>query len=398
MPSTTDATDATQSSVHLDAIRGAAALVVLAGHNSDLYFSSVNGRPNEASHAPGSQITRPDLAPPKKAQITIGNEAVMIFFVLSGFLVGGGVIRSLRQNTWSWKNYLIKRMTRLWVVLIPALVFGVALDFAGLHLHPLPTSIYAAPPQQSVVHDVAGHLRPIVILGNAIFLQGSQVGTAGTNDSLWSLSNEFWYYMAFPIILLVFSRKQAPWLRVVYLLSFGAIGLLVGKNISLLFFVWVLGAVVSVIPLKIPYGIARIIGGTLALSLPIVFVVIRRAPISYRAAQWAIALYFAIVLYLLLHQTHRARNGIYQSIAGFFSRMSYSTYLVHMPVAVFLCAYLNSPWRRWERSPGNLAIFSGTCLILILSGYVFYLAFEANTDKVRKLLFSDVRREKHLPT
>jgi peptidoglycan/LPS O-acetylase OafA/YrhL len=398
MPTTKDATDATQSSVHLDAIRGAAALVVLLGHNRDLYFSSLNGDQNDANGVVSGQTLGAGQAPAAKGQITIGNEAVMIFFVLSGYLVGGGVIRALRHNTWSWKNYLTKRLTRLWVVLIPALLLGVALDFAGLHLYPSPTSIYAGPPQQSVVHDVAEHLRLSVIAGNAIFLQGSRVSTAGSNDSLWSLSNEFWYYIAFPAVLLAFRKNQAPWLRGVYLLFFAAIALLVGKNISILFFIWVLGALVSVIPLRVPRSAAKIIGSTLAILIPVVFVVVRRAHLPYLAAQWIVASYFAFVLYLLLHQTQRAGEGIYANIARFFSRISYTLYLVHLPLAIFLCAYINDPWHRWDKTPRNLAIFLGSNVGLVLFSYLFYLAFEANTDRVRQLLFHRSVREKHLPT
>ncbi len=398
MPTTKDATDATQSSVHLDAVRGAAALVVLLGHNRDLYFSSLNGDQGDVSGVVSGQTLRAGQAPAAKAQITIGNEAVMIFFVLSGYLVGGGVIRALRHNTWSWKNYLTKRLTRLWVVLIPALLLGVALDFAGLHLHPSSASIYAGPPQQSVVHDVAEHLRPIVIAGNAVFLQGSRISTAGSNDSLWSLSNEFWYYIAFPVVLLAFKKNQPAWLRCIYLLFFAAVGLLVGKNISLLFFIWVLGALVSVIPLRVPRSTAKITGSALAILLPIVFVAVRRAHLPYLAAQWIVASYFAIVLYLLLHQTQRAGEGIYASVARFFSRISYTLYLVHLPLAIFLCAYINDPWHRWDKTPRNLAIFLGSNVGLVLFSYLFYLAFEANTDRVRQFLFHRSVREKHLPT
>jgi peptidoglycan/LPS O-acetylase OafA/YrhL len=146
--------------------------------------------------------------PQGKGQITIGNEAVMIFFVLSGYLVGGGVLRALSRNTWSWRDYLIKRLTRLYVVLIPALLLGVALDFAGLYLRPSPTSIYAGPPGQTLLHDVADRLTLPVIAGNAVFLQGARVRTAGTNVSLWSLTNEFWYYIAFQVLLLALSKKK----------------------------------------------------------------------------------------------------------------------------------------------------------------------------------------------
>ena len=51
-----------------------------------------------------------------------GYQAVMVFFVLSGYFISSTVLRSINENRWSWSDYLIKRVTRLWIVLIPALV------------------------------------------------------------------------------------------------------------------------------------------------------------------------------------------------------------------------------------------------------------------------------------
>jgi peptidoglycan/LPS O-acetylase OafA/YrhL len=136
----------TMSSVHLDAIRGAAALVVLLGHTRDLFFSSLTA----AFSAP--EVTAAAL-PFRRVtgSVTIGNEAVIIFFVLSGYLVGGSAIRDMRNNRWSWSRYLVQRATRLWIVLLPALLLGVAVDHLGLQLLAGPHSIYSCPASQTLV-------------------------------------------------------------------------------------------------------------------------------------------------------------------------------------------------------------------------------------------------------
>lgn len=331
--------------------------------------------------------------------ITVGNEAVIVFFVLSGYLVGGSAIKAVQRNRWSWKTYLIKRLTRLWVVLIPALIFGVALDFAGIHHFSAPTAIYAGPPGQRLVSkDLSNKLTAPVIAANAVFLQSIRTRTAGTNDSLWSLANEFWYYIAFPLFLLSLRKGEKPVLRGAYLLAAVGIALFVGRTIDELFFVWVLGALLAVVPLRMPLRAAKIAGGLTALALPIWFVLVRRAPLSLYGAEWMVAVYFAIVLYLILHQTEGSRAGIYRTVSSFFSRISYTLYLVHLPLAVFICASLNNPWHHWSKSPKNLALFGVLNVFLILFAYVFYLAFEANTDRVRVALFHRDMPERHLPT
>jgi peptidoglycan/LPS O-acetylase OafA/YrhL len=333
---TTDAADTTQSSVHLDAIRGAAALVVVVWHNRDGYFSSVFGKHENAAALSTSQAIPAGIGTSRMEQLTIGNEAVMIFFVLSGYLVGGGVIRAVRRGIWSWKDYLLKRLTRLWVVLIPALLLGVALDFAGLYLHQSGTSIYAGPPGQNMTHvGLASRLTFSVIAGNAVFLQGARINVAGTNGPLWSLTNEFWYYIAFPLLLLALSKKQKLWIRFVYVLMFAAIGVLVGSDVSVLFFIWILGALLSVIPLRVSRVISKVMAGIMAAFLPILFSMAPRFSLPATVARLFVAIYFLMFLYLLLHRTERARDGVYRKISEFFSHISYTLYLVDPEKVIF---------------------------------------------------------------
>ena len=53
-----------------------------------------------------------------------GLDAVFAFFVVSGFWIGKSVLGRLAGGTWSWHGYLVDRLSRLLVVLVPALVLG----------------------------------------------------------------------------------------------------------------------------------------------------------------------------------------------------------------------------------------------------------------------------------
>ena len=61
----------------------------------------------------------------------IHREGVAIFFAVSGFLVGGGVWRSLRRSRFDAKVYFASRFARIYVVLLPALVLTLLLDRIG---------------------------------------------------------------------------------------------------------------------------------------------------------------------------------------------------------------------------------------------------------------------------
>jgi peptidoglycan/LPS O-acetylase OafA/YrhL len=393
-PSPSPARQGAISSVHLNAIRGAAALVVLLGHTRSLFFSSLTA----ADHVSITSHSVRQSASSGAGPITMGNEAVIIFFVLSGYLVGGSTIRDLKNGRWSWKKYLVLRLTRLWVVLLPALLFGIAVDQGGLHMFQGTHSVYTGPPGLCLVPcNIADRVSPAIVAGNALFLQKIFVNTAGSNSALWSLANEFWYYLAFPICLLA-AQKDRPLLRrAFYLALLLSIAALVGQEIVLLFFVWSLGALISVLPLKMPRS-ARKFGafGFTALFLVVVLLV-RRAHLSLHSAEWMIAVWFAVVLYMVLHRTEPARASIYKSVADFFSRISYTLYLVHLPLAVFLCACINTPWHQWGKEPSQLAMFLLLNVVLVFFSYTFYLLFEANTDRIRRVLFYGRIPELHLP-
>jgi peptidoglycan/LPS O-acetylase OafA/YrhL len=378
----------TISSVHLNAIRGAAALVVLLGHTRNLFFSSLTGSTNSAIGrliTSGSVGHSPAYDP---SQVTIGNEAVIIFFVLSGYLVGGSAIRDVTRGRWSWKRYLFQRSTRLWIVLLPALLFGTAIDSIGLRMFAGEHSIYACPAGQTLVPcNLAARVEPKVVAANAFFLQTILVETAGSNNALWSLANEFWYYLAFPMVLLAAQAGQPKSRRVFYLVLLLLTGVVAGKSIVSLFFVWLLGALISILPLRIPRKTLNLAAGSLALLLPLSMVFIRRAHIPRYLAEWMVAILFSIALYLVLHRREPAKPGIYMSLAGFFSRISYTMYLVHLPLAVLLCAFINTPWHPWDRSMPHLLLFLLLNGVLVSLSYLFYLAFEANTDSIRHLIF-----------
>jgi len=89
-------------SVHLDALRGFAALSVLLNHWRDALFVDY---PRLAHHNPLTAVAY--------LVAGLGHQWVIVFFVLSGYLVGGSVLRSVSAGRWSWRSYLLARLTRL---------------------------------------------------------------------------------------------------------------------------------------------------------------------------------------------------------------------------------------------------------------------------------------------
>lgn len=107
--------------VPLDVLRAIAALAVVLQHVRTLVMMDFD----DVAHNPMQSVLYGVSA--------LGHQAVVLFFVLSGFWVGGSLIRSVQRNTFRWSGYMVNRITRLGIVLMPALVLTMVLDLIGRH-------------------------------------------------------------------------------------------------------------------------------------------------------------------------------------------------------------------------------------------------------------------------
>src|SRR5579859_1562974 len=114
-------TASSPSFIHLDMARGLAALAVLLGHLRSFVFVSYGDLP---SHTPLDTLVW--------LVTGFGHQAVMIFFVLSGFFITRSIVVDDRGRGFSWPIYLTKRLTRLWIVLVPCLMLTVLWDRVGM--------------------------------------------------------------------------------------------------------------------------------------------------------------------------------------------------------------------------------------------------------------------------
>jgi peptidoglycan/LPS O-acetylase OafA/YrhL len=365
------------ASIHLNAIRGLAALVVVAGHERGLIFSS----PTAALAGPPAT----DPALQASDAITIGHEAVMVFFVLSGYLVGGSVIKAMAGGRWKWSDYLLRRLTRLWTVLLPALLLGFCIDWTGSHVFAGGGGVYDAPAGQDYVwtRNFGEMWSGSIFLGNLLFVQTILTPLAGTNMALWSLCNEFWYYIVFPLFALATLGGVGLFSRLLAFLAGVALLAMTGPHTAFLFLVWLLGAGVALAPRKLGKNATKILAAAAPPALALTFILVKKHVGDVYLAEMTIGLVFAFALYAICHLEAPARPGVYAGVSGFLSNISYTLYLTHLPVLVFLSAAFNRPWRVHDVTALSLAQFCGTIACALLIAWLVYLPFEANTDRIR---------------
>src|SRR3954454_16267048 len=112
-----------QASSFLVVARWLAAFAVLIAHAGNLFISQSDIM--TAPHGPGAYVWWFLTGFP--------HQAVIVFFVISGFLVGGNVIAKARRPEPFLAKYLVDRVTRIYLVLIPVILLGWCLDTAGRH-------------------------------------------------------------------------------------------------------------------------------------------------------------------------------------------------------------------------------------------------------------------------
>ena len=363
----------TGASVLLDLIRGLAALLVLLEHWRNIFFIDY---PQITAHRA--------LFSGFYLLCTAGHQAVVIFFVLSGYLISGSIFRMLQRHAWSWRSYLTHRLVRLWVVLIPGLLLCALWDGLGLHSHAAP-QLYAGFSGDHVISiNVAAKHTWDAFASNLLFLQTIRhLPIFGSDESLWSLANEFWYYILFPLGLLALLRSTPVLLRLFCALAFTGIAWGVGAEILKLFPIWLLGTALALLPApRLPQS-ARLLSG--ALYLPLLFVLGRKMPLPITTVDYLLAVATFFFLWVLLSAQSASQPTRTVRFSKELSRFSYTLYVTHMPLCVLLAALLVGDVR-WVPTP--LHLLYGFLAFAVLLAYAYGVAWltEFRTDRIRGLV------------
>jgi peptidoglycan/LPS O-acetylase OafA/YrhL len=310
----------------LDFLRWTSALAVLAGHVRMFLFPPMES----IGHA---------WIPLNTFYLVtgFGNQAVMVFFVLSGFLVGGRAAEKLSEGTFRMGDYMADRVSRLYPVFFVGLLLTATLDSFGMNLFYNANCYKSTYPmlRDLVNYNMGSQLSIVTFLSNLLMLQGIVTPSFGTNGPLWSLSMEFWYYILFPLLLIPFYARAAR-------VRWTSIGILVlvlcllamNPNYYALFVVWLLG--VAARRLHFPFRNSSVAFGLLALTLV-------NSRIGF-GPSYLRDLVIGVGCMLVIVSVHNGGGGIAcgAALSKKMANFSYSLYCCHFPIVVFSVAILAS--------------------------------------------------------
>jgi peptidoglycan/LPS O-acetylase OafA/YrhL len=364
------------ASAHLDLIRGLAAWAVMWGHLRADFFVDFS----QLEH-------RGPLLKVMYFLTGFGTEAVLVFFVLSGFLISSAIFSRHASGVWSWRDYAIDRSSRLYVVLIPGLLFGLLWDKVGSSIF-ASTGIYSRPLTAFGLYIVQSRLGMATFFGNLAFVQTILCPPFGSNSPLWSLANEFWYYVLFPVALAAgLAWKQRSAGKAILLAIFAAcVAAFIGWTILLGFVIWLSGTALVfayskwIISSKISLILYTLISSAL---LALTLVAARTGNSVVLGNNLSVGLAFSLFLFAVLQWGHGARGAFYAGIARFLASFSYSLYVLHFPLLLFLKAWL-APSHRWQPDAVHLAWALAIGAAVLGFAWLVSLVTEAKTFIARR--------------
>lgn len=154
--------------------------------------------------------------------LNLGSDAVVLFFVLSGFVI----TFAATQKDKTAQQFSFSRLSRLWSVAIPALALTLILDQWGTTLNP---DFYLDTPFYNAVGFWEYWWRGLTFSSH----WNGDVLRLGSNGPYWSLSYEAAYYAAFAIML--YLKGIVRWL------ALAVCALVFGIKIWLLAPAWFMG-------------------------------------------------------------------------------------------------------------------------------------------------------------
>lgn len=338
----------------LDALRFLAAMVVLINHARNDFF-----------------VAYGDLEPQLQGVSTIlfytlsrfAHEAVLVFFVLSGFLVGGRGLEKIINGNFNVKSYSIDRAVRIGIPLVTATIL---FYFASLIL--------------------GFGFNWITALGNLLSLQG--VCVESLVSPYWSLSYEVWFYILLAAIFLCVKRRMGG--VILFVICAATLSVLETRYTL----IWFIGAIFWVVKtrkynnyLKWFYFCITVALCFVNLSLTNSNAVSVSIPFNKGVVEVMIAMSIGLYIKQLTQTplpTHGITYKLYRIASKFFheaANFSYTLYLSHRIVFLFLFEYLFTYKNQFTTR--NFLLYILLMLITLLVCYGLYFISERHTAKIK---------------
>lgn len=345
----------------LDALRFIAAFMVLLSHTRNTFFPAFGDLPADQQNIFSMALTM---------FCRMGHEAVIIFFVLSGFLVGGRGWERIQNGTMNVSSYAIDRFSRIYPPLLAAILFYFVTSCV---IPGTPFSWATA-------------------IGNLLNLQG--ICCKSLVSPFWSLSYEVWFYVILGALAFMLKATKDWTKRIGIILLVGATSVFVlGLKMHYLL-IWFMGAVAYIVrpQKKNKFVLIASLVGFLASVVYYQFskdtrsleMAIEETNKEYLEVLMSLMACLFIQQAILFEPQNRITRKIEKSI-GSMAKFSYTLYLSHRIVFLWIIAYV------WPKDSLHFTMLGVTKFLTIivttlLACWLLYLISERYSPIVKKFM------------
>ena len=301
------------------------------------------------------------------------HQAVVVFFVLSGWLVGGSLLDRAGKPH-ALRDYAIDRVTRLWIVLLPAFVLMLLLGLSTGELDA----------EQPRLADISPWSLT-TLLGNLAGVQTMAVPAFGGNFPLWSLAYETWYYALFPLLVVAMRPGGVP-SRLGAAVAAVALAFCLSPGIVLYFLVWLMGAAASRV--RLDAGRVQRWAGWLLFGALAVLLRLQGQDGDVDGRSLAPDLLYSAVFLLCLCGAGRRDPAAMRplvAVGAFLAGFSFTLYVLHVPLLRMLWTYRGGELLSTD-DPASMAVYAAMLAIVVSLAYLIHLPFEAQTARLRRFI------------
>jgi peptidoglycan/LPS O-acetylase OafA/YrhL len=318
-----------------------------------------------------------------------GRTAVLVFFVLSGFVIAW--VTETRERT--PEEYALSRVARLYSVIVPAFILTAVLDHIAMAIDPSLYGPEVLPPMLRGSLDVVlGYLLSVVFLGQC----WTWDMPPGSDLPFGTLNYEAWYYILFGLATFLQGRRR--------MVALAAAALLIGPKILLYLPVWLMGVLAWRW-----HAVARQWGAPLVFGAVAAFIGVHvlggQGLFQHTVSPWLpnggdfgaydyiVGVLVAFFIVGLANAPLPMPGAAVQRLIRFLAGTTFGLYLLHLPLLLFFGTVIPGPA---DSTPHRILVFALTLGVAI----AFSHAIEQQKGALKRALRSGlylVRRRRLQP-